>query len=197
MEEISDFDKEYFLQTRKEIDMEKRERDQILNFAIIILGALGFAFVQSDKAKEFVKHPQSIMFEVSTLIILTSLFWVRRKKLQQISDRWYTLYRMAVRNLGKELASETMEAVVIYGFEKARYMRKDVVLNYALSLPIYTLLFISAYSVQLPLLLKLFIALTIVVIHVIISFCILATKMQDPFLHLIPNKERIRKPKKA
>lgn len=32
----------YLVQTRKEIDTEKRERDQILNFIIVTIGGLGF-----------------------------------------------------------------------------------------------------------------------------------------------------------
>jgi len=99
--EPSGFDREYFLQTRKEIDTEKRERDHLLNFAVVILGALAFAVVQSEKAQQFLQEPYSLMLEISTLIILTSLFWVRRKKLQQISDRWYTLYHMALRNMNR------------------------------------------------------------------------------------------------
>lgn len=181
MAELTEFEREYFIQTRKEIDTEKGERDKLLNFAVIVLGALGFAVVQSDAAKEFLQKPHSLMLEVSTLIILTSLFWVRRKKLQQIADRWYTLYRMAVRRLGKQCAAEMMEAVVIRDFEKARYLRKDVVLNIALSLPIYTLLFVSAVGLTLHTIMRVLIPVLIVTVHASVSFALLAPKMQDPF----------------
>lgn len=185
MAELTEFEREYFVQTRKEIDTEKRERDQLLNFAVIVLGALGFAVVQSEKAMEFLKQPHSLMFEVSTLVILTSLFWVRRKKLQQIADRWYTLYRMEVKRLGKQRADQLMEAVVIRGFEKARYIRKDVVLNIALSLPIYTLLFVSAFGLTLPAIICILIPALIVAVHASFSFALLATKMRDPFPTLV------------
>ena len=88
MQEPSSFDREYFLQTRREIDTEKRERDHLLNFAVVILGALAFAVVQNEAARALVQEWYSLLFEVATLTILTSLFWVRKKKLQQIADRW-------------------------------------------------------------------------------------------------------------
>lgn len=59
---MSDFDREYFIQTRKEIDTEKRERDHILNIAIIVLGALGFAFIQKDESRQFIEKFHSFAF---------------------------------------------------------------------------------------------------------------------------------------
>jgi len=190
MAELTEFEREYFIQTRKEIDTEKGERDKLLNFAVIVLGALGFAVVQSDNAKEFLQRPHSLMFEVATLIILTSLFWVRQKKLQQIADRWYTLYRMAVRRLGKQCADEMMETIVIRGFEKARYLRKDVVLNTALSLPIYTLLFVSAIGLTPHNIMRFLIPVLIVAVHASVSFYLLAKKMRDPFTGFISETQK-------
>jgi hypothetical protein len=187
--ESSDFDREYFLQTRREIDTEKRERDHLLNFAVVILGALAFAVVQSDKAKQFLQEPYSLMFEISTLIILTSLFWVRRKKLQQISDRWYTLYHMALRNMSEEWMSQSMEAVVINGFFKARYIRKDLALNVALSLPIYTLVFVSSLRLPFHLWLSVITGVLIVTGHLTVSWVLLAKKLIDAFPVEIETKD--------
>lgn len=177
----TDFDREYFLQTRREIDTEKRERDHLLNFAVVILGALAFAVVQSDKAKQFLQELYSLMFEISTLIILTSLFWVRRKKLQQISDRWYTLYHIALHNMSEEWMSQSMEAVVIRGFSKARYIRKDIALNVALSLPIYTLVFVSSLELPFHSWLSVIPGVLIVTGHLAVSWVLLAKKLIDPF----------------
>lgn len=181
MSDMPEFEREYFIQTRKEIDTEKQERDHILNFAIIILGALGFAVIQSDQAKEFLKQPYSIILEASTLIILTSLFWIRRKKLQQIADRWYTLYRLSIRYLGSKHTDESMEAIVIKGFEKARYLRKDAVLNLALSLPIYTLIFISSIGLSAHIAYRVLTSTIIIIFHILLSFILLTIKMKDPF----------------
>jgi hypothetical protein len=181
MHELSDFDREYFLQTRKEIDTEKRERDHLLNFAVVILGALAFAVVQSETAKQFLQEPYSLMFEISTLSILTSLFWVRRKKLQQISDRWYTLYHMVLSNMDMEWLSQSMEAAVIKGFAKARYIRKDLALNIALSLPIYTLVFVSSRGLPFHSALSSIAGALIVAGHLAVSCVLLATRLKDPF----------------
>lgn len=195
--EPSEFDREYFLQTRREIDTEKRERDQLLNFAVVILGALAFGVVQSEKAKELLQEPCSLMFEISTLIILTGLFWVRRKKLQQISDRWYTLYHMALRNLSEEWMSQSMEAVVVRGFSKGRYIRKDLALNVALSLPIYTLILVSSLGLPFCSLLSVFTAVVIVIGHLAVCWILLAKKLIDPFPVEIETKDARTKGRKG
>ena len=48
MKNPTSFEKEYFIQTRQEIDTEKRERDRILNFIVLILGAIGFALIREE-----------------------------------------------------------------------------------------------------------------------------------------------------
>lgn len=118
MKLMSDFDREYFIQARKEIDTEKRERDHILNIAVVVLGALGFAFIQNDGARQFVQNMYSFLFEISVLTILTSLFFIRWMKLRQIADRWYSLYRMLNRYYGFEKSREYMETIVIKGFKQ-------------------------------------------------------------------------------
>ena len=47
--EISEFDKAYFIQTRKEIDTEKQERDKLLHFAILFLTGISVAATQIVK----------------------------------------------------------------------------------------------------------------------------------------------------
>ncbi|HUW81988.1 MAG TPA: hypothetical protein VMZ31_04215 [Phycisphaerae bacterium] len=178
---LSEFDREYFLQTRREIDTEKRERDHILNFAIVVLGAMAFAVIHSVRAEALLKDPYSVPLETSALAIVTSLFWVRRKKLQQIADRWYALYRMAVRNLGEEWVRESMEAVAIKGFTKARYIRKDVVLNVTLCLPIYALLLKTTLGLPVRLAGAIILVVMIVGGHMIVSYALLGRKFVDPF----------------
>ncbi|MBN1787164.1 MAG: hypothetical protein JW806_02080 [Sedimentisphaerales bacterium] len=186
---MNDFETKYFIQTRQEIDTEKRERDIILNFAVVVLGALGFAILRNDKADEFLLKPYSFMFEISVLIILTSLFYVRRKKLQQISDRWFTLHRMVIRHFNEQQAAETMEATVIESFNKGRYKKKDLILNFALSSPVYILLFISAFGFSCCMTIRILTPIIIIMIHIIISLIVLMTKMRDPFPPLLSTGE--------
>jgi hypothetical protein len=143
MTEPSEFFRAYFIQTRQDIDTEKRERDQMLNFAIATLGAIGFAVVQSETAQQFLQTPFSFLFEIAVLAVLTSLFYIRRKKLQQISDRWYVLYRLAAGFFGKQRADEMVEGVIVRCLPTPRYFLKDYVLNIALSSPIYVMIAIT------------------------------------------------------
>ena len=189
MKDFIEFDRAYFIQTRLEIDTEKRERDRILNFAVVVLGALGFAVVQSDNAQEIFKQPHSLAFQVSTLIILTSLFFARRMKLRQIADRWYTLSHMLKRYYGEDRAATYMEVVVLRGFKHARYVKKDVVLCLSLSLPIYSLVGVTSLSLFLPLGLRLAIPFVIIGTHVFVSLCILGRKLTDPFTESCRERE--------
>jgi len=186
MGEPSEFEREYFLQTRREIDSEKRERDQVLNFAVIVLGALAFAVVQSEKAMDFLKEPYSLVMEGATLAVLTSLFWVRRKKLQQIADRWYTTYHLLGRHYPPEQVAQSMEAVVMHGFQQARYIKKDVVLNVALSSPIYGLVFFSAVQVSAYRRVGVILATALVGIHLALSYWFLGSRFKDPFPVVLP-----------
>ena len=51
--EMTDFGREYFIQTRKEIDTEKQERNKILNYAVNSMGSgLGAALKAAYLAGE-------------------------------------------------------------------------------------------------------------------------------------------------
>jgi len=140
MSDMSDFEREYFLQTRREIDTEKHERDQLLNFAILVLGAIVFGVAQSENAQRFLEEATAPAIEVPALAITSTLCWIRRKKLQQIADRWFVLHLMLVEHFGSERAETSLEGIAVQGLRGRRYVWKDVVLNWALSLPLYVLL---------------------------------------------------------
>ncbi len=186
MNEPNEFLREYFIQTRKEIDTEKRERDQMLNFAVLVLGAIGFGVLQSETAQKFLQQPQALVIEIPALIIISALFWARYKKLRQISDRWFTLYRIVIRYFGKERTEEMLEGIVIKDFTRRRYLMKDVILNIALCLPIYGLILLPLFNMNL-FYQKWQIILSIVVIglHFIISTAILRRKIHDPLPPLL------------
>jgi hypothetical protein len=56
--EQDEFVREYFMQTRREIDTVKRQRDLIVNFAIIVFGAVSFGVINSKEARDFMKEEQ-------------------------------------------------------------------------------------------------------------------------------------------
>ncbi|MBU0513141.1 MAG: hypothetical protein KJ621_00085 [Proteobacteria bacterium] len=192
MTDNSSFFREYFIQTRKEIDTEKRERDRILNVIVIVLGAIGFGLAQGDKGYHILYQPYAIIIEISILIIITSLFWVRRKKIEQISDRWFVLYHIFIKYFQKDSSDIFLERIVYEGFKKRRYVRKDFVLNISLSLPIYGLLTLSIlYSFWLTnnFFLKILIAAVLIIFHFVISSLILYRKLKDPLMAQGKEKE--------
>lgn len=134
--------RQYVQQTRQEIDTEKRQRDSLLYFALLALGALGYGLFENENIDALIEHPVTIGISIACLFILTSLFWVRRKKLQQIADRWFVLEKLA-RDFPQDFPSPSLESIVGHGLKKGDYAHKDTVLSVALSLPIYVLLFFS------------------------------------------------------
>ncbi|MCK4607109.1 MAG: hypothetical protein KAU35_07430 [candidate division Zixibacteria bacterium] len=181
MNNLESFDLEYFTQSRKEIDTEKRERDHLLNFAVIILGALCFSFIRSADAQGYLISSDALYLVISALVIVTSLFWVRWKKLQQIADRWFVLNRMLVRKYGQEFVKERLEGIAVEDLKTRRYIMKDLVLNYALSFPFYGLLLSQCMNASDPSWTFNWLApLAIIALHVGVSAFIFRRKFADP-----------------
>jgi len=181
MSEPSEFVRAYFVQTRNEIDTEKRERDRILDFIVLILGALAFGIFQSESAQRFLDRPEALAIEMPALAIISALFWIRWRKLQQISDRWFALHRIAIRHYSEERVKEMLEGVVFKDLPSWRYISKDFVLNIALCLPVYGLLILQAieghsadqwWRIGLP--------IGAIVLHVVLSSAVLGRRMRDP-----------------
>lgn len=182
MPRLTHFLTEYVMQTRREIDTEKRERDHILNFAVVILGAIAFAVYQSETAQRFLFEPVSLVIQCTALVVITSLFWVRWMKLRQIADRWFVLHRILLRHLGEKDAGDFLESLVAPQLLTTRYTRKDLVLNYALSSPVYCLLIAHCYigftRVE-PMLIAF--PLAVILAHIIISEMVLNRVLENPF----------------
>ncbi|MCX7346993.1 MAG: hypothetical protein NTU78_14850 [Alphaproteobacteria bacterium] len=136
METEYDFRKAYFVQTRQEIDTEKRERDHILHLIVLVLGALGFAIIQSEKAQEFLKNPYSLLMEAGTVVLFMALFWLRRAKMQQIADRWFVLRAILKSGDIGIPENKSLEALVTAGLQGRRYLRKDWVVCWAVCIPL-------------------------------------------------------------
>ena len=180
--ERGQFFREYFIQTRKEIDTEKHERDQLLNFLVLFLGAVVFGVSSKGNRYEFLMQPDAMALEVPALVIISALFWARHKKLRQISDRWFTLYHLAVREFGETDAAQMLESVVVKHLPGWRYIMKDLMLNLAFSLPVYGLLLLqclvahSQGDQQ-----RLVLTGGVAVVHVVLSSVLLGRRCRDPY----------------
>ena len=133
------------MQTRREIDAEKHSRDNILNVVILVLGAAGFASFQAGNAERLSKSPAALVVELTMLVTITGLFWLRRKKLQQIADRWFVLHNLLQYHMTELPLDETLEAIVEKDLWTTRYTRKDVWVCVAVSCPIYGLVAVNLY----------------------------------------------------
>jgi hypothetical protein len=87
-EKFSQFECEYFIQTRKEIDNEKHERDALLNFVVAVLGALAFAIFKDFSADKFdatLKGGLPVGLAVCGVSFITVVISIRYQKLRQIA----------------------------------------------------------------------------------------------------------------
>jgi len=139
MKDLNEFEREYFLQTRREIDTEKKERDALLNFAVGVIGVAAFGVLQNDKMDAVLRHDFTRILAGCVLLLITSLMWVRRKKLQQIADRWYALRNLML-SAKSHPTQRLLEDAVCEGLDGRAYTVKDTVVCLALSLPMYCLL---------------------------------------------------------
>ena len=134
----SDFEVEYFTQTRREIDSEKQERNKVLNFGILAAGGFSYALAQLGKSSDFLVSPSALAFYGPYLALITVLTATRRFKLQQIADRWFVLEEF----LKTRHAPSWMwlEACVCVGLRTRRYLYEDLWLHLGLSSIVYVLL---------------------------------------------------------
>ncbi|MEW5982213.1 MAG: hypothetical protein AB1806_07560 [Acidobacteriota bacterium] len=136
--ELSDFEREYFTQTRKEIDTEKQERNKILNYGILATGAMSVAFARSGSIADLAS-PAALVIYFPLLLLVSVLVQARRIKLRQISDRWHALRSLlAVRGCCD--AWTPLEQVVCRGLRGRRYLAEDFCLHLGLSSVVYCLI---------------------------------------------------------
>lgn len=112
--------------------------------------------------------------------MITSLFWVRRKKLQQIADRWFILQRLAERIVGKDGAGLLLESLVCQQLTGRRYVEKDFFLNYALSSPIYALLLVHTPGFWSDGPIAASFAVAVIIVHAVLSGLLLGRPFRAP-----------------
>lgn len=142
---LSEFERQYFLQTRQEIDTEKQERNKILNYAIVALGAVALTFSRVDNPLSPLRSPAALCFYYPFLLFVSILIAARRAKMRQISDRWFVLRGiLAARSEPKGWVP--LEKIVCDGFDNKRYLAEDRLLHLGLSLVPYSLIGLVAYG---------------------------------------------------
>jgi hypothetical protein len=139
---LSQFEVQYFIQTRREIDTEKQERNKLLNYALIATGAFAIALAQIERSTEFLFSPWALALYLPLLLLISGIVAARRMKLQQIFDRWVTLYSiLQVRKVANEWIP--MEETVIQGIKGRRYLYEDFALHLGLSGIVYGLMIMT------------------------------------------------------
>ena len=144
MSELTSFEQAYFIQTRQEIDSERRARDQLLIITVILLAAIAVAVLCSEWAQAFLEQPEALAVHIPALAILSTLFWLRRRKLQRMADGWFALRAMAARQFGLQQADELLEGITVRDLTRWRCVAEDFTLNVVFSLPIYCWLVLQA-----------------------------------------------------
>ena len=137
--DLSQFEVQYFIQTRKEIDTEKQERNKLLHYALIAAGASAIGLAQIERSTDFLLSPWALALYLPLLLLISGIVAARRMKLQQIFDRWITLYSiLQARKLAKQWTP--VEETVIHGFRSRRYLYEDFALHLGLSVMVYGLM---------------------------------------------------------
>lgn len=148
MPEFSQFETQYFIQTRREIDTEKQERNKLLHYALLAAGAIALALSQLDRTTKFLESPAALGLYCSLFLLVWGIVAARRAKLRQIYDRWISLYTMLrTKTLKREWIP--VEETVLSGIKSGRYLYEDLWLHLGLSSLIYGLIVMG--SIQLVL----------------------------------------------
>ena len=170
------FEREYFIQTRKEIDTEKQERNKILNYAILAVGGISLALSRVGEPFVFLRSPAALCLYIPLLFLISVLIAARRAKLQQIADRWFVLETiLRARGCAKDWIS--LETVVCQGLRGRRYLAEDLLLHLGLSMAPYLLIVWVGTALQLKFAVWLYF---FVVEHAVIGSLLLCRPVMKP-----------------
>lgn len=172
----SSFQVQYFIQTRREIDTEKQERSNLFNYAVIPAGAtISLIVAQTQKATGFLSSPSACYLYGGLLFLTYGIVAARRAKLQQIYDRWLTLYCILLKTKNTDWA--LLEPTVFDGFEGRRYLWEDWLLHFGLSALVYALALMTMASAGKHWLCWVVLA---IVVHLVITTCLLLRRFEVP-----------------
>jgi hypothetical protein len=177
-EPLCTFEREYFIQTRKEIDTEKQERNKILNYAILAVGGISLALSRVGEPLLFLRSPAALCLYVPLLFLISVLLVARRAKLRQIGDRWFVLESMLrVRAWPKDWTP--LECVVCRGLRGRRYLSEDFWVLLGLCIAPYLLIIWVATNLPVRWALPLFL---LVLAHAVIGSILLCRPVSPPGL---------------
>ncbi len=174
---FTDFEKEYFIQTRKDIDSEKLVRERMFNYSILLFNAhiAIYGILNEFDISGLTLNAFSFTFFIMLMLSISGLFYARHRKLVQIAHRWVILQSMLIKTFGEEYASRTLESRVMTSFTSKGYLLKDKILGLSLLIPTY-MLFLIHCSYSTPLLN--IIAVMIVSLHMILFWFFLFQKIK-------------------
>jgi len=175
-ETLTQFELEYFIQTRKEIDTEKQERNKILNYAIIATGAVSLLISKTENPTKFMESATALWIYYPLLLLISVLTEARRAKLRQIADRWFTLRNILHANKSA-IDWNYLEEIVCHGLADRRYLLEDFLLHNALSLILYALILLIA--IKLPVMWALYSILP-AFLHLVLSCFLLLRRIPIP-----------------
>lgn len=144
---MADFETDYFVQTRREIDTEKLERNKLLHLAILVLGGAYTVLLNAafSKTGYFIRMPAAtvtvglLFLAVPLLVFITAITKARLIRKYQIADRWEVLDTMLSRrpDLISLSYESSLERKVVAGLRGTRYVVEDKAVFTALSIFIY------------------------------------------------------------
>jgi len=142
--EFTEFEKEYFFQTRNDIASEKEARERMFNYAVLLFNGqiAAYAILNKFEIQSLTLDAFSLTFFTMLMFSVSGLFYARHRKLIQISHRWIILQEMLIRKYGEEYASRTVESRVMTTFVSKSYLRKDKILGLSILIPIYAFLLV-------------------------------------------------------
>lgn len=179
-EPLCDFEREYFIQTRKEIDTEKQERNKLLNYGILAVGGISLALSRVGEPLGFLRSPAALCLYFPLLFLISVLLVARRAKLRQIGDRWFVLESMLrVRAWPKDWTP--LEIPICRGLRARRFLSEDFWLLLALCSAPYLLILWVATGLAFRWALPLFV---LVVAHAVIGSILLCRPVPRPDLEL-------------
>ncbi len=150
---MSEYNIEYIIQTRQEIDTIRVQIDRYLWFALFVLCAVGFGAIDVDQSPVTNGEPSFLLICSGALVVIGTLFWVRRLLLQQIADRWFTLCKIFdIHDGNNSKCIPRLEYLVAYrltNHNRKSYLRQEIRLCIALSIPLYGVMLATALS-ELP-----------------------------------------------
>ncbi len=135
----------YFEQTRKECDVEKTQKDRVLQYAFLVTGGTSVFGLTNLQSSSIQIAWSSLLLSFSLLIIVTALMNWRRQKLRAQGYRWVVLHSLIKSGIQENSSWISLESIIINGVRKNIHGRDDRLFMFGLALPILSLILWHSY----------------------------------------------------